>query len=101
MSEREMVPETVIRAGEKLIQPAPMRRGSLGQRFLKCGKPNCRCSTSEDSHHGPYFNLTRTVGGRTQSRRLSAEQAERAREQVAAGQEFRRQVEAYWEACER
>ena len=100
MSERAMVPETVSKAAEKLTQPAPMRRGSLGQRFLKCGKPNCRCATSEDARHGPYFNLTRTVGGRTQSRRLSADQAERAHRQVAAGREFRQQVEAYWEACE-
>ena len=101
MSESEMVPEPVRKAVEKLAQPTPMRRGSLGQRFLRCGKPNCRCATHEDARHGPYFNLTRTVGGRTRSRRLSAQQAERARLQVAAGREFRQQVEAYWEACER
>ena len=95
MSESEMVPEPVRKAVEKLAQPTPMRRGSLGQRFLRCGRPNCRCATHEDARHGPYFNLTRTVGGRTRSRRLSAQQAERARLQVAAGREFRQQVEAY------
>ena len=101
MSEPEMIPETVRKAVAKLVQPAPMRRGSLGRRFLKCGKPNCKCASREEARHGPYFNLTRTVGGRTQSRRLSAQQADRVRRQVAAGREFRQQVEAYWEACER
>ena len=101
MSEPEILPETVRKAVERLSQPRPMRRGSLGQRWLKCGKPNCRCATREEARHGPYFSLTRTVAGRTQSRRLTALQAERARQQVVAGREFRRQVEAYWQACER
>jgi hypothetical protein len=36
----------------------------------------------------------------TRSRRLTAQQAERVREQLIAGQQFRRQVEAYWQASE-
>lgn len=100
MSESERVPETVQKAIEKLSQLRPMRRGSLGQRWLKCGKPNCACAVREEARHGPYFSLTRTVGGRTQSRRLTAQQADRARQQVAAGREFRQRVEAYWQACE-
>ncbi|HEX2712885.1 MAG TPA: DUF6788 family protein, partial [Candidatus Acidoferrales bacterium] len=52
------------------------------------------------ARHGPYFSLTRGVGGRTRSRFISATQAELVRHQVEAGQHFRRQVEALWEACE-
>ena len=95
------IPEWVRSVGEKLSQARPMRRGSLGERWLKCGKPNCACASREDARHGPYFSLTRTVKGRTQSRRLTAQQADRVRQQVAAGRAFRQQVEAYWEACER
>lgn len=101
MAERPVdVPEAVQVLAQQMSQPRPLRRGSLGERHLKCGKPNCACATREEARHGPYFSLTRVVGGRTQSRRLSAAQAERVREQLAAGQEFRRQVEAYWEASE-
>jgi hypothetical protein len=94
------VPEAVGHLAEQLSRPRPLRRGSLGERYLKCGKPNCACATNEQARHGPYFSLTRVVGGRTRSRRLTAQQAERVRQQLAAGQEFRRQLEAYWQASE-
>ena len=100
MSKAAEAPEAVRILAEQLSQPRPLRRGSLGERYLKCGKPNCACATREQARHGPYFSLTRVVGGRTQSRRLTAQQAERVRQQLAAGQEFRRQVEAYWQASE-
>ena len=100
MPKPEDVPESVRLLAEQLSQPRPLRRGSLGERYLKCGKPNCACATREEARHGPYFSLTRVVGGRTRSRRLTAQQAERVREQLAAGQQFRRQVEAYWQASE-
>jgi hypothetical protein len=96
----EEIPEAVRELAKLLGQPRRMRRGSLGERYLKCGKPNCACARHDEARHGPYFSLTRVVGGRTQSRRLTAEQAERARAQLAAGQEFRRLVEAFWEAGE-
>jgi|ERR1700674_745801 len=100
MSKIEEVPEPVRILAEQLSRPRPLRRGSLGERYLRCGKPNCACATRAEARHGPYFSLTRVVGGRTRSRRLTAQQAERVRQQLAAGQEFRRQVEAYWEAGE-
>ena len=100
MLKPEEVPEQVRSLAAQLSQPRPLRRGSLGERFTKCGKPNCACATDEQARHGPYFSLTRIVEGRTRSRRLSAEQAARVRQQLAAGQEFRRQVEAYWQASE-
>lgn len=63
-----------------------MRRGSLGQRWMKCGKERCACATDEGARHGPYFSLTRRVGGRTRSRRLTAEQARPPRPGMAAAE---------------
>jgi hypothetical protein len=77
-----------------------MRRGSLTERFVKCGKAACACHRDPDARHGPYYSVSRVVHGRTQSRWLTAEQAAVVRAQVAAGQQFRRQVDAYWDACE-
>jgi hypothetical protein len=77
-----------------------MRRGSLSERYVKCGKPGCACAEDPKARHGPYYSLTRAVGGRTRSRFLNPEEAQRAREQIERGQQFRRQVEAYWAACE-
>ena len=94
------VPARVRDLATQFAQPQPMRRGSLSQRFVKCSKPGCACAHDPKARHGPYFSLTRGVGGRTQSRLLSNAQAELVRRQVEAGHQFRRQVEAFWEACE-
>ena len=95
------VPEAVGQLAARLTEPKPMRRGSVSERSMKCGQTGCRCQQDPQARHGPYYSLTRGAGGKTQSRYLSAEQAEVARRQVEAGQQFREHVEAYWQACER
>jgi hypothetical protein len=77
-----------------------MRRGSLSERTIKCSKPGCACAHDPKARHGPYFSLTRSVGGKTRSRFLNREQAALARRQIETGHGFRSQVEAYWEDCE-
>jgi len=94
------IPAAVRELGAELAKPRPMRRGSVSERSMKCGRRQCRCQEDSQARHGPYYSLTRAEGGKTQSRYLSAEQAALAREQVEAGQQFRRHVEAYWQACE-
>ena len=83
-----------------LAHARPMRRGSLSERYMKCGKPQCPCAQAPEARHGPYFSLTRGVGGQTRSRMLSAQQVDAVRAQIDAGQEFRRHLEEYWQACE-
>jgi hypothetical protein len=84
----------------ELAEPKPMRRGSLSERTIKCSKPGCACAQDPKARHGPYFSLTRAVKGKTRSRFLTPQQAAVARRQIETGQEFRNQVEAYWEGCE-
>lgn len=97
---RELVPAAVRKLAKELAEPRPMRRGSVSERFMKCGQKECRCQHDPQARHGPYFSLTRAEGGKTRSRYLSAEQAALACQQVEAGQEFRKQVQRYWQACE-
>jgi hypothetical protein len=94
------VPPSVRQVSVSLARPKPMRRGSLSERFVKCSKPGCACAADLEARHGPYYSLTRVVAGKTQSRFLGPEQANMARQQIAAGQEFRKTVENYWRACE-
>ena len=94
------VPEAVQTLAGHLGEARQMRRGSVSVRFMKCGKEGCPCAEDPDTRHGPYFTLTRSVKGKTQSRYLSPEQAEAAKRQIDAGQEFRETVEKYWDACE-
>jgi hypothetical protein len=100
MPDPHEVPARVRDLATQLGQPRPMRRGSVSERYVKCSKPGCACADDPEARHGPYFSLTRGVGGRTQSRFLSAAQAELVHRQVEAARHFRRQVEAFWQACE-
>jgi len=100
MPDPHEVPARIRDLAAQLVQPRAMRRGSFSQRYVKCSKPGCACASDPKARHGPYFSLTRGVRGRTRSRFISAAQAELVRRQVEAGQHFRRQVEAFWEACE-
>lgn len=94
-------PEAPQQLAMELAQARPMRRGSLSERYMKCGQANCCCRQDPEARHGPYFSLTRGAGGKTRSRYLSEAQAKLARIQIEAGQQFRKRVDAFWEACER
>ena len=100
MAESVDVPAAVRTLAAQVAAPSPMRRGSLSERYVKCSKPGCACADRPAARHGPYYSLTRTVGGRTQSRFVPVAQAARVRQQIAAGQQFRRHVDAFWDACE-
>lgn len=101
MNDQHPLPEVAQQLAVDLARARPMRRGSLSERYMKCGHVNCRCQQDPEARHGPYFSLTRGAGGTTRSRYLSEEQAVLARTQIEAGQKFRRQVDAFWDACER
>lgn len=95
------VPVDVQEIAKRLAGPKPMRRGSLSERYIKCNKPGCRCADDPKARHGPYTSVVRTVGKQTQSKSVPAAKAELARQQVEEGQRFRKDVNAYWDACER
>jgi len=66
------------------LQPDVLH-ASLIERFLKCGKANCRCHTGGPKH-GPFFYLNRCFAkGQLQSLLLkSPDQIAQARQSVAA-----------------
>jgi uncharacterized protein DUF6788 len=57
--------------------------GSVIERYTVCAAAGCRCHTDPPQRHGPYLQYTRKVAGKTVTARLTAEQAERYREQIA------------------
>ena len=61
------------------------RRGSLVRRFMPCGKPGCVCQGPQGVRHGPYYDWTRKVRGKTVSVRLSPEQAKSLSEWINTG----------------
>lgn len=72
-------------AGLGFISP-----GSLVVRRTSCGKPGCRCQADPPRRHGPYYQWSRAVAGKTVSRRLDEREAALYREWIAN----RRRLEA-------
>lgn len=64
--------------------------GTLNLVTNRCGKPNCRCHADPPKLHGPYLTWTRKVAGKTVTRRLTSEQADRYRPWLAADRQLRR-----------
>jgi len=50
--------------------------GSVVSRYTSCGKPGCRCQGDPPQRHGPYYQWSRAVAGKTVSRRLTEAEAE-------------------------
>ena len=57
--------------------------GSLVVRHTSCGKAGCRCRADPPHRHGPYYQWSRAVAGKTVSRRLNEPQAELYRDWIA------------------
>ena len=68
--------------------------GALNAVWRKCGKPNCACARPGHRGHGPQWNLTRRIGGKTVNVHLKpGPELEKARREVAGHQRFADLVE--------
>lgn len=57
-----------------------LMRGSILERFSRCGSPGCACHADPPHLHGPYWQWTAKVAGKTVTRNLSGVQVQRYRE---------------------
>jgi len=63
--------------------------GSVQKRLYSCGKPNCRCVT-EGRLHGPYYQWTRKIKGKTVNINLDQETAVIVREWIRNDRQLRK-----------
>ena len=67
-------------------------RGSLVERYVTCGNPNCKCTRGE--RHGPIWYLTVTLGpGRTTGGIVPAEKVAEVGRWIENYQTFKSQLE--------
>ena len=76
---------TVLRQISELGDFQP---GTITSALRRCGKPGCHCATPSDPGHGPHFQLTQKIGGKTATQNLPSQAAVRKAESEIA--EFRR-----------
>jgi len=62
--------------------------------WRKCGKPNCACAQPGHRGHGPQWNLTRRIGGKTVNVHLKpGPELDKVQREVAEHQRFADLVE--------
>jgi hypothetical protein len=71
--------------------------GTVSERFMACGNPGCRCQADPPQLHGPYYNWTTKVEGKTMTRRVQPEDVEEFRGWIAEGQRLRALVQRWRE----
>lgn len=77
-----------------LAEVGCFRRGSVQRRFMPCGKSGCRCQADPPKLHGPYYQWTRKVQGKTVTVRLSSAQAALLRRWISNGRRLDRIISA-------
>ena len=86
---------------EELTRIGFIRSGSVAPRFNYCGKASCRCHGDPPQPHGPYFQWTAKVNGKTVNRRLSAREAELYREWIGNDRHLRALIDELRRVAER
>lgn len=72
-------------------------KGTLLQRYKRCSSPGCGCQTDLEKRHGPYWQWSYKVDGKTVSRALSNQQAQRYREWLDNAGRFEEIVQELFE----
>lgn len=62
-------------------------KGTVLKRMMKCGKAHCACASDPTKRHGPYFEITSKVNGKTVNVKLTPETAPLYK---AASQQYRK-----------
>lgn len=87
MTKEERVIENLRR---KLTQLGPMLPGSISEQWNVCGTPGCRCKDPDKPvKHGPYYQLSYSLGGKSSSIFLKKKDLAQARRRIKHYQQFK------------
>ena len=89
------------RIRNELASIGDLRPGPLREKYMRCGKPSCRCQREDHPGHGPYFVLDCQTGGRKTTRSIPSERVAETRAQVEECKRLRRLTSELIEVSER
>jgi hypothetical protein len=67
--------------------------GSVTRRYTRCGTASCKCHADPPQPHGPYYQWTAKVDGKTVTRRLNPAEAKLYQEWIANDRQLRRLIQ--------
>jgi hypothetical protein len=67
--------------------------GSVTRRYTRCATPGCKCHADPPQPHGPYYQWSAKVNGKTVTRRLNETEAELYQEWIDNDRQLRRLIQ--------
>jgi len=67
--------------------------GSVTRRYTHCATPGCKCHADPPQPHGPYYQWTAKINGKTVTRRPNEREAELYQEWIANDRQLRRLIQ--------
>src|SRR5439155_26365271 len=55
---------------QQISELGDFQPGSIKSAFRRCGSPSCHCAKPNDPGHGPHFQLTQKIDGKTGTQHL-------------------------------
>lgn len=72
-----------------------IRPGALSQQYNVCGNPTCRCKADPPLKHGPYYQISFTWKGRSQSQFVRDDDVDQARQQLDNYRQLRELIDEW------
>ena len=66
----------------ELADMGDLRPGSLSTQYNVCGSPGCRCKASAPVKHGPYFQVSYTRKGKSNTKFVKKQDLPEVRKQI-------------------
>ena len=74
----------------RLAELGPLLPGSISEQWNVCGTPGCRCKDPDKPlKHGPYYQLSFTIGGKSSTMFIKKEDVPEARRRIKRYQQFK------------
>jgi len=77
------------RLATQLAEVGFISSGSVTSRYTRCATAGCKCHGDPPQPHGPYYQWTAKIDGKTVTRRLSVREAKLYREWIANDRRMR------------
>ena len=76
-------------------------QGSVVKRTMRCSTPTCQCHKGKEYEHGPYYQWTTKVKGKTVSRTLTPEEAAERKQYIANGRQLKKLLARMYKLSEK
>ncbi len=95
MTEPRALEAKIAKIKAALAALGDLRPGTLSQQYNVCGNPGCRCKASPPRKHGPYYQVSFTWHGKSQSQFVRREDLSAVRTQLRNYQRLRTLVDTW------